>query len=76
VDAFIGRVLGEVSTATVAGTWARLKVCRNDACRWAYYDLSRNHAGVWCSMAVCGNRSKGRAFRGRRRRPAASPSSR
>jgi predicted RNA-binding Zn ribbon-like protein len=67
VDGFIGRLLAEVSIATVAGTWDRLKVCKNDACRWAYYDGSRNHSGIWCSMAVCGNRSKGRAFRGRQR---------
>lgn len=66
----IGRVLAEVTSASIAGTWARLKVCRNDACRWAFYDASKNHSGVWCSMAICGNRSKGRAFRGRRRRPA------
>ncbi len=69
VDGVIGRILGEISTAAVAGTWPRLKVCRNDACRWAYYDASRNRSGIWCSMAVCGNRSKGRAFRDRHRGP-------
>ena len=67
VDGFIGRILAEISTAAVAGTWPRLKICRNDACRWAFYDSSRNHSGVWCSMAVCGNRSKGREFRVRQR---------
>jgi predicted RNA-binding Zn ribbon-like protein len=67
VAGLIGRVLVEISTASVGGTWARLKVCRNDACRWAFYDASRNHSGIWCSMAVCGNRSKVRALRDRRR---------
>lgn len=66
-DALVGRILAEVASASIAGTWDRLKVCRNDACRWAFYDASKNHSGTWCSMAVCGNRSKGRAFRGRHR---------
>jgi predicted RNA-binding Zn ribbon-like protein len=66
VPALIGRILGEVATAAVAGTWPRLKVCRNDGCRWAYYDASRNRSGIWCSMAICGNRAKGRALRVRR----------
>ena len=50
------------------GTWERLKVCRNDECQWAFYDHSRNHSGAWCTMAICGNRMKGRAFRTRRAR--------
>lgn len=67
VTGLIGRILSEISVASVAGTWSRLKICRNDACRWAYYDASRNHSGIWCSMAICGNRAKGRALRVRRR---------
>jgi len=42
------------------GTWARLKVCAEDACMWAFYDRSKNRSGNWCSMAVCGNRMKAR----------------
>jgi predicted RNA-binding Zn ribbon-like protein len=66
VDGAIARVLGAIAEASLAGTWGRFKVCRNDACRWAFYDASRNHSGTWCTMAVCGNRFKGRAFRRRR----------
>jgi predicted RNA-binding Zn ribbon-like protein len=40
------------------GTWKRLKVCRNGACAWAFYDYSRNHSGTWCAMGICGNRNK------------------
>jgi predicted RNA-binding Zn ribbon-like protein len=39
-------------------TWARLKVCARDTCRWAFYDASRNQARRWCSMAGCGNHVK------------------
>jgi predicted RNA-binding Zn ribbon-like protein len=70
---FTGRILAEIALAAVAGTWPRLKVCRNDSCRWAYYDTSRNHAGVWCSMAICGNRAKGRTYRGRHGAAAKTP---
>ena len=45
------------------GTWARAKACRAGDCRWAFYDRSRNRSGVWCDMAVCGNRAKVRAHR-------------
>ena len=49
------------------GSWARLKACGNDECRWAFYDSSRNHGGTWCDMASCGNKLKNRQFRARRR---------
>ncbi len=65
--AALGRLFADVATAVADGTWARLKVCRNDECRWAYYDVSRNRSGRWCSMAGCGNRMKGRAYRSRTR---------
>ena len=45
------------------GSWARLKVCANDECRWAFYDRSRNHGGTWCEMSACGNKLKNREFR-------------
>lgn len=75
IDAAIGPLLAIAYEASVEGTWKRLKVCRNDTCRWAFYDSSRNHSGAWCRMAICGNRMKGRAFRQRRsaRATAGSP---
>jgi predicted RNA-binding Zn ribbon-like protein len=61
-------LLGVIYESMLEGTWRRLKVCANDTCRWAFYDSSRNRSGTWCTMAVCGNRMKGRKFR--RRHPA------
>ena len=49
------------------GRWDRLKLCDMESCRYAFYDASRNRSGRWCSMAVCGNRAKTRAFRERHR---------
>ena len=65
VDGAHGRLLAIVADSMGAGTWERLKACRSDDCRWAFYDASKNHSRAWCSMAVCGNRAKARSFRER-----------
>ncbi|RPI32638.1 MAG: zf-CGNR multi-domain protein [Actinomycetota bacterium] len=67
VDAALARLLALVHRAHVDGTWLRLKACRNDTCRWAFYDHSKNRSGAWCSMGVCGSRVKARRYRQRRR---------
>jgi len=63
----VAALLAIVGEAAAAGTWARLKICRADDCRWAFYDASRNRSGAWCSMSDCGNRAKARSFRARHR---------
>ena len=66
IDRPIGELLIAVTGSMAAGSWDRLKVCANEACQSAFYDSSRNRSGRWCSMARCGNRMKGRAYRERR----------
>ena len=63
----LGRVVAVLVEAMAAGTWSRLKACSAETCQWLFYDASKNHSGHWCSMKVCGNRSKAREFRARRR---------
>jgi predicted RNA-binding Zn ribbon-like protein len=70
VDSTIARLLSRVHEAMRDGTWRRLKACPADDCLWAFYDHSRNRSGTWCRMEECGNRSKARAYRARRRRAA------
>ena len=65
VEGDVGRVLEAVYAGMVEGTWERLKTCANQHCGWAFYDRSRNRSGRWCSMDVCGNRAKTRAYRQR-----------
>jgi predicted RNA-binding Zn ribbon-like protein len=65
IDRPIGEVLISVTGSMAAGSWNRLKICANDACQLAFFDSSRNRSGRWCSMAKCGNRMKGRAYRER-----------
>ena len=67
VDRAFARIVSVLIRADADGSLERLKVCRNTGCRWAFWDASRNRSGTWCTMAVCGNRSKGRAFRKRER---------
>jgi predicted RNA-binding Zn ribbon-like protein len=67
----IGAVLAAAGQAMADGSWTRLKACRSDGCRWAFVDSSRNRSRHWCSMQVCGNREKARAFRRRRGSPGA-----
>jgi predicted RNA-binding Zn ribbon-like protein len=71
--ALVGRLLADVASAQRIGTWRNLRICRRDVCRWAFYDASRNHSGVWCTMSICGNRTKSARLRYRRR--AAAPGS-
>ena len=63
VDAALGKILATAFRAMLDGTWQRLKVCRDDTCRWAFYDRSKNRSGSWCLMSVCGNRCKARKHR-------------
>ena len=58
----IGRIVAIVFEAMLEGTWPRLKACRRDVCRWAFYDHSKNRSGVWCTMDICGNRVKTSAY--------------
>ncbi|MGI9006189.1 MAG: CGNR zinc finger domain-containing protein [Streptosporangiaceae bacterium] len=68
VAAGLAGLLLIAAEAATSGTWARLKVCGADDCRWAFYDRSPARSGCWCSMAICGSRAKSRAYR-RRSRP-------
>ncbi|WP_432947502.1 CGNR zinc finger domain-containing protein [Kribbella sp. CA-253562] len=60
-------VWSEILLAQRAGTWSRLKLCREPGCRSAFYDTSRNHSGVWHNVHICGNITNLRASRSRRK---------
>jgi predicted RNA-binding Zn ribbon-like protein len=66
-DEVAGAVLAAASRLVVLGDWDRVKICPAEDCRWAFFDRSRNHSRTWCSMRVCGNREKARAWRERAR---------
>jgi predicted RNA-binding Zn ribbon-like protein len=60
----LDRIVEIALGAMLDGTWTRLKACRH--CSWSFYDKSPNRSGTWCSMQLCGNRSKTRSYRRRR----------
>ena len=62
-SAALGRIVATVAELAKMPEWARLKACRDDHCRFAFYDQSRNRSRAWCSMEVCGNQAKARTFR-------------
>jgi predicted RNA-binding Zn ribbon-like protein len=64
-EGFLGGILATLARAMADGSWSRVKSCRNDTCRWLFYDHSRNRSGTWCTMAICGSRMKSRAYRSR-----------
>jgi predicted RNA-binding Zn ribbon-like protein len=63
----LAQLLVAVAECRSSGVWRRLKLCRSEACQWAFYDVSKNRSRAWCSMEVCGNRQKTRSYRARHR---------
>jgi len=68
-DPGVGGALGEIMAGVVIaisnGTWSRLKSCARESCQWVFYDHSKNRSKRWCSMTVCGNRTKTKTYRER-----------
>jgi predicted RNA-binding Zn ribbon-like protein len=63
----LASIAAVVLAAQASGAWPRLKACRKESCRWLFYDRSRNASSNWCSMSICGNRTKAAEYRRRRR---------
>jgi predicted RNA-binding Zn ribbon-like protein len=63
----LATIVAGIAQASAEGTWERLKACSAESCQWAFYDRSKNRSGRWCSMQTCGNRTKTRSYRTRRR---------
>jgi len=43
----------------------RVKICANNGCRWAYYDVTKGNMRRWCNDRTCGNRDRVRRARTR-----------
>jgi predicted RNA-binding Zn ribbon-like protein len=67
LDAALASIATIVAVAQLDGRWSHLKACRGVHCGWTFYDHSRNQAGSWCAMSVCGSRAKARDYRRRKR---------
>src|SRR5258708_19596588 len=58
--------IGEVLAKFVCEEdFANVKACEGHTCTLVFADRTRRRARRWCSMAICGNRAKQAAHRGR-----------
>ena len=62
LDWLLAAVARSGAEIVAEGARARIRICANPHCGLFFYDDSRTRARRWCSMAVCGNRSKVAAF--------------
>ena len=62
LDWLLAAVARSGAETIAEGPNARLRLCANPHCGLLFYDNSRTRRRRWCSMAVCGNRSKVAAF--------------
>jgi predicted RNA-binding Zn ribbon-like protein len=72
LQAALARLAEALASDLAALDGARLRVCANDDCRWAFYDTSRSGRRKWCDMTACGNRAKAQRHRDRRASSSAS----
>lgn len=64
-DAACALAIALVVAASGEGTFERIKACPHEHCGWVFFDASRNRSAQWCSMRICGNRTKGARHRRR-----------
>ena len=65
----LGAIAATVAEARASGSWRRMKACCKQSCEWLFFDASRNCSSRWCSMSICGNRTKTSEYRRRRKAP-------
>lgn len=64
----LGLLAEAASDLLVTCDLSLVKKCQNPTCVLFFYDTTKNHARHWCSMSLCGNRSKVAAHYHRHRR--------
>ena len=67
----LGLLAEAASDLLCTSDFSLIKKCQNPACILFFYDTTKNHARHWCSMSLCGNRSKVAAHYRRHRKKSA-----
>jgi predicted RNA-binding Zn ribbon-like protein len=67
-EAVLAPVAEEMAKVVCFVDFQYIKACEGKNCTLFFYDRTRRRKRRWCSMAICGNRAKQEAFRGRTRR--------
>lgn len=67
-NALLGPIVWQALDLLENGPMDRIKECPPpEGCGWLFVDTSKNRSRQWCSMKTCGNLSKVRRFRDKRR---------
>ena len=67
-DWIMAEVVRSFADTLSGGETARIKFCRNNNCRWLFYDATKARTRRWCSSKSCGNRERVRRSRARTQR--------
>jgi predicted RNA-binding Zn ribbon-like protein len=67
LESLLWPVCRAASALLTSGDLSRLRQCAGEGCGWLFLDQSRNRSRQWCTMDDCGNVSKVRRFRMKRR---------
>jgi predicted RNA-binding Zn ribbon-like protein len=62
LDWLLAAIARSAAELVAEGSRAPLRLCANPQCGLFFYDKSRTHRRRWCSMSLCGNRSKVATF--------------
>jgi predicted RNA-binding Zn ribbon-like protein len=65
-DALLFPVAQAIAQLVTTADFSNVKQCEGPSCVLHFLDTTRDRRRRWCSMAVCGNRAKQAAHRGRR----------
>ncbi|ASL28940.1 MULTISPECIES: CGNR zinc finger domain-containing protein [Azotobacter] len=63
---FLAPLAEQAAELLCAGDFSLIRVCEHPQCTLWFYDRTKSHRRRWCSMALCGNRSKVAEFRKRK----------
>jgi Conserved protein containing a Zn-ribbon-like motif, possibly RNA-binding len=64
-DWILAEIARSFAETLSVGESTRVKICRNDDCRWVFYDRTKGKTRCWCSDKSCGNRERVRRARAR-----------
>ena len=64
-ESLLAPVAEEIAKVICSADFTYIKACQGENCILFFYDDTPRHKRRWCSMAICGNRAKQKAYRER-----------
>ena len=64
-ESLLAPIAEELAKVICSTDFACIKACQGENCILFFYDETPRHNRRWCSMAICGNRAKQKAYRER-----------